>query len=382
MKILISALYLVLLSVQVLAQNNKPDENDYRQFNKYDVIRLPAPTGTTDKILGEGFDLEMKRIDKAFAIEPEEVSNVNEYAAFETNMNNEFELNANGRFLFVRAGLNIQQSRRYSVIRVYEIVKTKKIELPYDAEYKGTAKLYASKIHYGHMFEVIIEGDYNSLHGKLAANLVKAGGDISTAISNAKCTTKTFARGLTPRDEKSLWVARSASDFEEKFKKTAPVPIFVEFTSLEPFSTKNIQFTEPTITPGMWRIKRIDFKISGKKPNGNNWDLAILGDGKAPDPFFEIEVGSARPLKTVSTSETFNNVYEDTWYPNAMIQLKRGEIIVISAQDRDTGSNHDYIGFVAFGTNEIFKYEPGQPITAQVNDDNGGFASATIYFER
>jgi Ca2+-dependent lipid-binding protein len=132
----------------------------------------------------------------------------------------------------------------------------------------------------------------------------------------------------------------------------------------------------------MWRIQRVEFKISGKKPNGNNWDLAMLGDGKAPDPFFTMAVGNSRPLKTISRSETFNNVYEGVWYPNSIVQLKPGEIIVISAEDRDTGSNHDYIGAVAFSTDEIFKYEPSQPILAMINDDNGGFASAIIYFER
>ncbi|MFY8000923.1 MAG: hypothetical protein ACOVSW_20185, partial [Candidatus Kapaibacteriota bacterium] len=61
MKIIVFAFAVLFTYVELVSQST--GNVDMRKFDKNHTFLLPAPTGTTDKILGEGFDLEMKRID-------------------------------------------------------------------------------------------------------------------------------------------------------------------------------------------------------------------------------------------------------------------------------------------------------------------------------
>lgn len=350
-------------------------------FPKNQPIRLPAPTGITSKALGDGFDFQLLRAGKVFSCSVDTV-NTSEYAAVDHNIENEFELNAHGQFLFIKAGVSVKQDRRYSVLRVYEIVRTEQMDVPYDATYSGKAKFFISKIHYGHSFEVVLEGDYSSLHGRLGATLIKATGDISAKVQEAKCSTKTNARGLTPRNPKALWIAKDGFDFEQNFVKTAPTPIFIELNPLEDFTSKSIPFSSPTITPGIWTLAKIEFQISGKKQNGHNWDMMILGDKNAPDPSFEILYGKANSLTRAGATKTYKDQTQGYVVEKFMVNLQPGEYVQIKANDIDFGSGNDYIGFVAIPTDEIFKKLPGEPIVCTIKDDSGGFSSATLYFTK
>ena len=132
-----------------------------RTIRKGQRVFFAAEAGTDTDILGKGFEENLSPTDATGMERRVYPSNyktvkVNEYDAKVESVENSFDLEAHGRYLFAKAGTHVSKSRRYVVVRVYQaskMVKLKRSGMP-----KASAPMYASSIYYGWALYLVIEG--------------------------------------------------------------------------------------------------------------------------------------------------------------------------------------------------------------------------------
>lgn len=354
-----------------------------KEIQPGETTRVLAPIDADDSFLGRGLDARFLPVGQIFSPKKTEIipTEISEYQASAHNIEESFEFDATVRYMAVSGGGGFFTNKRFSTVRAYQLTSVRTFS-PGKAAANDKAVMYVSKIYYGHCFEILLEADEKTLHAKAAAQLLSFGGDIRTAASERNIKIYSKARGLTPREGDALILALSEKDFEQRFKRTKPAPIFMEVTPVTTIPVTSRPFAAYTIRPGAWNVSRVELTISGKKPNGSNWDMPILGAKTAPDPALELYTIEAKSRKstTVSNSPTYSDTFEVIWNPNATVILQPNQFIAIRGFDRDAGSAHDYLGEIGISTDDIFeKIEPGSPIPFTILGDNGGIVRAVIY---
>lgn len=242
-----------------------------------------AEPGTSTDILGLGYELNLVASDANGTPHrpyPAKFS-VAEYNAYEADsdtVDNTFELGAYAHFLFVKASAKVKTERHYMVVHAAQINKVAALAI--DGRPLDNAPLYASKIYYGWVLYLVIEGDSTTFTADVAAELgelVKKGGKIDTTIANHHLSTHIWHVGLKPKRVDRVPVALSLNDVLDQFEPGADQPIFVEYTPMRNIVVNAIPWEKAVFKPGRYMVSA-DFELAGKRADGKNWEW----DGVAP----------------------------------------------------------------------------------------------------
>lgn len=255
-------------------------------------LQVAAELGTTRDILGRGFDRALSdvapngQVRRVYPVAFEEVP-VKQYEVSFESIENALELDANARFLFVRAGVKRQSDRRYMVLRVSYIDKVAVLRP------EGTplvdSELYASKLYYGWALYIVIEGETSSFTTDVAAALRGAGAKLENAVSAHQLSSHVHAIGLQSREAGAVVIATTAQEIEKSFKTPeASVPILVEYMTRRELDIEALPWTRADLIPGKYRID-VKVEVLSNKKDGRSWD----GMGGPPDPVVALYVDQA-----------------------------------------------------------------------------------------
>lgn len=357
---------LSLCAAQLFANVSNPDGKDsIGVFSKGQTLLVPVVKTTPETILGESFDAQFKKITSAPKIEPKDLD-LNKFGAETVNLNNAAILAAYSP-LFAAQGITINPAKRYSVIMMYRLTKTREYSATPAA---GKTAFTAAKLHFGHRVLILLEADSNKLNDRLTAKLLRFGGDIAGDLTKRGISFKTVYNGAKARKKTNAPVARIEAEFEQMYIAETPELIAVEYTVESDFTSQPIIFANGLITPGAWTVSRIRVEVESRKPNNNHWDPLM---GK-PDLIVSLLIGKTEYTK----SKVYKNSPVLQWDNcNTRIVLERGKTVQLSVVDKDPEGD-DYVGAISIDTDKIFTYEPGQEIYLKIKDDNSGIKNALI----
>lgn len=300
-------------------------------------LRVAAELGTTNDVLGRGFDRALSDIApdgqvlRAYPIAFEEVP-VKQYEVSFELIENALELDANARFLFGRAGVKRQSDRRYMVLRVSYIDKVAVLRP------EGTplvdSELYASKLYYGWALYLVIEGETSSFTTDVAAALQGAGAKLENAVSAHQLSSHVHAIGLQAREAGAVVIATTAQEIEKSFKTPeVPVPILVEYMTRRELDIEALPWTRAELTPGKYRID-VKVVVLSNKADGGLWD--IMGD--PPDPVVALYVDGVR---VASCKQADSEVH--LCLNGLVVEIGAASEILMRVRDKDL-SDDDPIG--------------------------------------
>lgn len=267
------------------ANNNEPKI----VFNPGDTITFPAELGTTESDLGKGFGLDLTpsnngRDVSVFAPKIETVT-VNQYESNTRRVSNRFELEANGRWLFSKAGVEKSNDNRYMVIRVSQIDRVAKLRT--DGEPLGRAPLYASKIYYGWSAYIVLSAEASKFTTNIAAEIMSAGANFAKVVEANSVQTGIHTVGLRPKNDQGVVIATSLDDVTKYFDRDGEArPIFVEYTVMEGAQVDPIPWNEFRMAPGQYRVS-LKLAARQSKSDGRPWDAA----GDLPDLMVMVNCG-------------------------------------------------------------------------------------------
>jgi len=251
-------------------------------------VYFAAELGTTPDILGMGFEKNLSTTDsngdshRVYAPKAVDVA-VNQYDAKFEQIENSLLLDAHGHYLFVQAGVKASSTRRYMVVRAYQVTKVAKLLA--EGRPLASAPMYASKIFYGWALYVVIEGDSTSFTADIAAELMTAGANLSKAIKTKHLTSHVHLIGLRPRKNGDIPIAMTLDDVKQGFETAPePQPIFVEYSLLQDLVVDSIPWSMNKLTPGRYTVS-VELAVMDTKANGKAWDV-----GSKPDPLAALVV--------------------------------------------------------------------------------------------
>ncbi len=359
----------LLLPIGVLAQTT----DSVKTYSKTQRLLVSAPANNPESLLGDGFDAQLKKLDKALT-QPSRETAANEYKIEAFNLDDEMLLQAYMP-LFGIAGITPQKTKRYSLVRMYHVVKNREISLLTADAHKGTEKLIATRIGYGFAVNLLLEGDSTTLTANISSKLLAIGGDMLKEAAKRGVHGIVLTMGAESKTKGAFPSAASVQEFEKKFQKGRPQPILIEHTVMNEFTSKHIPFDDGKIHAGAWIVRSVKVQVEQRKPNGSHWD-PLLGK---PDLIVSVEMGQTNYNK----SKLYKNSLTADWKDcNTQITLNKGNVLQVSVIDKDPEGD-DYVGAISITTDRIFgTYEPGQEIYLTVKDDKSAIKSAVIILEK
>lgn len=300
-------------------------------------LLVAAELGTTNDILGRGFDRTLSDIApdgqsrRVYPVAFEEVP-VKQYDVRFESIENALELDANARYLFARAGVKRQSSRRYMVLRVSYIDKV--AVLRSEGAPLVDSELYASKLYYGWAFYLVIEGETSSFTTDVAAALQAAGAKLENAVREHQLSSHVHAIGLQAKEAGAVVVATTAEEIEKSFKTPeVPVPILVEYMTRRELDIQALPWTRAELTPGKYRVD-VKVEVLSHKADGRPWD----GMGGPPDPVVALYVDQ---VQIASCKQQDSEIH--LCLNGLVVEIGATSEIQMLVWDQDL-SHHDEIG--------------------------------------
>jgi hypothetical protein len=343
-------------------------DNKDELFKKGRLIKVPADTGVSEKLLGLTYDKDFKQ------------TNVNLFEKSENNLveevqynseilviDNQTSLSANANFLgLVKTGIGYSNNQRYAILSIYNITKT--VTFNPIGETKEESDLFIKRIYYGWSMNYIISGTSSkfSVDAKIAmssiiSSLSDVGLDYKLGEYNLEKKLKLI--GLRNKTENPPLVFEPSSVAEYFQVSEKQVPIFVEYEVARDFITEPIKFESSRITAGKYKIRFVSLEISKLKPSLNTaWDVL----GGLPDPYIKVFING----KEIVTSDKIQDTVTPMFNINKTIHLKEGDRIQIKAFDADV-IEHDYIGEAFINYEELTKRKINTEIDLQTLDGSG-----------
>ncbi|MBM4345690.1 MAG: hypothetical protein FJ100_20140, partial [Deltaproteobacteria bacterium] len=306
--------------------------------------RLPAGPGTSPNILGLGYSPDFSDRDangqrkRVFPSKYTEAPS-NDRSVYTKQIEDEFELAAQARYLFVSAGVNAQANKRYMVLCAYNIKKV--VMLDDEGQPETSAAYVAQAIHYGWALYMVIEGDQRKFTAELAASIQRAGGELSTVVKKNSLTTSFHAIGLSTKPDTSFGLVSSVDEIEKNYVVSAEsYPVFVEYRALRDVSSKVLDWDSPKLVPGPYTLSTVSIEVMGTKHDGRQWD----GLGDPPDPLVSIFVMQPGEKAWTPLGTHFaKNSYQAVFPLRQRIAITQGTKLRISVWDKDLLEN-DPIG--------------------------------------
>ncbi|MBL7997707.1 MAG: hypothetical protein JNL32_03620 [Candidatus Kapabacteria bacterium] len=342
---------------------------DKKVYPKNDKILLQADITTTKSILGKGFDREMLDVGSVIkSPKIETINNLNQYSATCQVVTDDLILKGCGKYFVASGGFESAKKKRYSFLRIYQVTKVEKIDVSTDVKLTIPAKMVATAVYYGYLFDVMIEGTEETMSADIGVKLLGAGGDFSRIAKNYNLRTQVVATGLKPRaGNNEIVVATSAEDIQQKFvvDSKSPQPIFVEYKFLDNVEVTPFTFAEYKITSGKCNLRSITIQLSDRKPDGRKWDAFDT------DPEIMISVTKINQRTNQSVEIIKNRTHGEnkiaTWGDlNQEIFLDQDDVLYIQAWDDDGSlNNRDYAGMNYVTAAKIFEQEYNEEISTQ-----------------
>lgn len=327
-------------------------------ISKNETIKVVPPEGTTDKILGMGYDNQFNELNIQVLKGKKNITNEARYLCDYKQIENLVELEANAKvFSLAKGGINKKTNKRYAVLNIYQVDKTITLEpqgLPL-----GNAEYYVSKILYGWSLNYIICGESEEFSSTVSANLQKwisIGGDLKTYALALNLQQELKLIGLLGKDE-GVIIAKTPEETLGKFKKSKySVPILIEFKAINNINTQGIEWVAPIFTEGNYTLRNIEYKISERKSDGNYWD-AGFGSSKKPDVFTKIYLDD----KEINTSGICKDSFDGDIRIEKIITLTSKSRIKLVFFDNDMLQN-DKIGEAEISFNDLSKFKLNEDI--------------------
>jgi len=148
-------------------------------------------------------------------------------------VDNSVQLAANASAWGVRGGFDASRSKRFSTYRAYQVEKVVEVD---DAVALGDPPpegvYFLWRIHYGRMYEVVLEGDKKEFTAEAKASYIAWSGDIKAFASKTNLTWSVRGVGLKPTGDGLLKLSDPSE--VDKYYTADPavasaVPIFVEY---------------------------------------------------------------------------------------------------------------------------------------------------------
>ena len=238
----------------------------------------PAEPGVTSDILGLGFEQTFANTDAGGAshrVYPAKIAEAayHEYEADFDLIDDQLDLDAYGRFLFVKAKVAVTTNHRYMVVHARQINRVASLAI--DGPRIGDVPMFASKIYYGWALYVVIEGDSTTFSGGVAVELgrlVKLRLGLEGEIAKHHLTSHVVLVGLTPKQVDSIPIATSPEAIQASFMPTAPdEPIAVEYTLARDMSIGRIPWEKHEFRPGGY-VLSADIAIASRDADGDDWE--------------------------------------------------------------------------------------------------------------
>ncbi|WP_167884273.1 C2 domain-containing protein [Leptospira idonii] len=338
------------------------------QYLAGDSIKIPAPVGITNRLLGSTFDTNFKnQNDKAFEKGEIEIINEEQYISEINILDNEASLIANANFLgFINGNFSNLKDDRYALLSVYHISKTATY-LP-EGKPIDSADVFLKRIYYGWSIHYVISGNKSSFSSEAKMKLLSLSNilptaDISYTLGEFKLESRIKLVGLS-NNQKVPTIISDPHEVNKYFQASQKeVPIFVEYETIKPLNTTRIDFESTKFKQGDYIIKYIKAEISNLKPSNNkSWDIFQ----ELPDPFLQIFENG----KIVFTSDKISNKLNPTFNIERKYSLKEGDLLQIGLYDHDM-QNHDYIGDAWITYDELIQHEINKEIELNVRDGSG-----------
>lgn len=334
MKSLIVIIVIVLSYINVMSQDNTI------LFNRGTSLKVVAPEGITDKILGMGYDVNFNELNYQVFKGKKNVTNEATYESNYTEIKNSLEYGAYAKvFSLMKGGINKQTQKRFAVLTIYVIDKTVTYEV--EGAPIGNAEFYAAKIHYGWSLNYIISGESSVFNSEVSANLEKligVGGDFKYTTTYFNLQQELKLKGLSTKDE-GVTIARSAEETLNKFQKSKnSVPILIEYKAVKDVNTQGIEWVSPYYKEGTYILQSVDYKVSERKSDGKHWD-AGFGGTMNPDVMVKLYLDNQEINSGFGAKDSFTGTVNFS----KQINLNQNSIIKMIFWDKDMSEN-DLIG--------------------------------------
>lgn len=362
----------ITFSIAVLVLVFTSSAQDNRIYPKNDKIQLQADVTTTKSILGKGFDREMLEVGTVIKNPKIEIINdVNQYSASCQVVTDELVLKGCAKYFIASGGFEAAKKKRYSFIRVYKITKVEKIDVPSDIQLTLPAKLVASAVYYGYLFDVMVEGTQESMSADIGFKLLGAGTSFNSMTKSYNLRTQVTATGLRPKGgENNIVLATSPEEIQNNFvADKKPQPIFVEYKFLDNVEVAPFTFASYKIVAGKSYVKSIYIKFSDRKIGGQKWDPF---DTQPEISINMFKVNIVTKKKKDYFSEKTNTSSIDAFWDNlgTEIELYENEVLFIQAFDHDGElGGHDPAGLLGITLQDLENAEYGEIITLKKPKD-------------
>ncbi len=364
MKIKNYALLFVVISFTMLDSQ----ESLVYKYSQGDTVKVPAPVGVSDKILGNSFDSKFRNQNKKLFEKGEPVhTNEEQYLAELTVLDNSVSLEANINFLnLAKGGISFNSDKRYAVLSVYHVTKT--ITFNPDGEKKGNGDYFLKRIYYGWSINYVISGTSSSFSAEaktkldsIVSGLTKL--NFENTLKEYKLESQLKLTGLKPKkDSPSIildpYKVADYFDYSEK-----EIPIFLEYEVVKDFESEKVQFNSSLVKPGKYKIAYIRLEISNLKPNSKlPWDAL----GGWPDPVVDLYING---IKTLS-SDIVHDTLTPTFTINRNIIINEGDLLQITVTDIDY-EEHDLIGDAWIQYDDLSQKSLSGDIDFVIRDNSG-----------
>lgn len=295
---------------------------------------VAADLGTTNDVLGRGFDRTLSPGDRVRRVYPATYKEVpvKQYQAHFEAIENGLQLEANARYLFVHAGVKKQANRRYMVFRASYIDKVVVLEAEVDP--LEESDLYASKVLYGWALYIIIEGDASSFSRSIAAALPIMDGALENRIRTHRLSHRIHTIGLEPKEAGAVVFATTREEIQAAFKTPeSPVPILVEYTTRRPLDIETLSWKDARLAPGQYIID-VEVEVASSKADGRPWDA--LGD--PPDPLVKLHVDQTEAFSCKQQDSLVHTCLSDK-----VVTLGSESVVWLEVVDKDMSAD-DVIG--------------------------------------
>ena len=299
-----------------------------------------APPGTSARNLGQLYDglVQPMRQSLPTAWDAEEVADSRTYREV-TRLATATEVHANARVwgIGVQAGASGQHSvgyiRAIALERVAQIPHTHAV--PQRSALPEGAAYFVSRIYYGRMFELRVEG--NSREVRAAVGALAAGAGASTR--HVSVHTEGITMGLRPRaDALTAMAAASPTEILQTFQVAEEaVPILVELEALGAPPSSTPAFAGESPGQLMFQVQVVSLTFPARKPSGAPWDAF----GNAPDMQVTF-VQNGRVVARLTARRDTTSYNFDTPLPQ-LISVSPTEPLIISFVDLDAMA-HDSAG--------------------------------------
>jgi hypothetical protein len=361
--------YLAILILITLSINAQQIRENFVEYQQNDLIKIVAPVGVTQKLLGNSFNEELKLQNvKAFNTGEVEITNEERYISELSMVENNFSFSANANFLGILTGeASRVDEKRFAILSVYHISKTATFHPTGD--FNPKSKLFLKRIYYGWSIHYILSGSKSDFTSEAKAKLMSLSNilpnaDINYTLGEFKLDSQIKLIGLNSI-QNSPNIITNPYDVKNHFNiSQKEVPIFTEYEVLTPFHSQAINFeTTKFKADEEYRIKYIKLKISNIKPGINSsWDAL----GGKPDPFLKIFVNG----ELFFTSDKIQDNLDPTFNIEKNFFLKEGDLMQIGVIDKDL-ENDDLIGDAWISYNELINHQIGKDIDLKVRDGSG-----------